>query len=76
MVLRNSVKYKVYLSNADFRMKDFIYVKIMETSESLNDKLNLNIYCFKAIHFYKVKHATIMTFLMYKSIRIYIKRPC
>ena len=34
MVLRNSVNYKVYLSNTDSRMKDLIFMNIMETNES------------------------------------------
>ena len=54
-VLRNSVNYKVYLSSTDFRMKDFIFVKIMEANKSSNDKLDLNDCCFEAIYFYKVE---------------------
>ena len=54
-VLKNSVNYKVYPSSADSRIKDFIFVKIVKTNKSSNNKSDLNNYCFKAIHFYKVE---------------------
>ena len=54
-VLRNSVNYKVYPSSVDSRMKDFIFMKIIEVNKSSNDKLDLNNYHFEAVHFYKVE---------------------
>ena len=55
IVLRNGVNYKAYPSSIDSRMKDFIFVKIIETNKFSNDKFNLNNYCLEEIHFYKVE---------------------
>ena len=54
-LLRNGVNYKVYLSSVDSKMKDFIFVKIVELNEFSSDKLDLNNFCFEAINFYKVE---------------------
>ena len=54
-MLRNNVNYKVYPSSADSKMKDIIFMKIVETSKSSNNKLYLNNYCFEVIYFYKVE---------------------
>ena len=54
-ILRNGINYKVYPSSADFKIKDFILVKIIKMNKTFNNKLDLNNYCFKAIYFYKVK---------------------
>ena len=55
IVLRNDVDYKVYPFNIDSRIKDFIFIKIIEINKSLNDKLDLNNFYFEAIYHYKVE---------------------
>lgn len=50
-MLKNGLNYKFYFFDADPRLKDFIFVKIIETNES-NKKLNLNTF-FKAVYFIK-----------------------
>ena len=51
-VARNGVNYKIYPDCSDYRMKDFIFVLLVETKTS--PKLNLDTCTFKGIHFYKV----------------------
>ena len=51
-VARNGVNYKIYPDSSDYRMKDFIFVCLVETK--LSPKSNLDTCTFKGIHFYKV----------------------
>lgn len=51
-VARNGVNYKFYPYSSDHRMKEFMFVCLVETKTS--PKLNLDTCNFKEIHFYKV----------------------
>ena len=55
-VSRNGVNYKVYPYSADYRMKDFIFVRLVETENSA--KLNLNSCKFEGVYFYKISTET------------------
>ena len=37
-VLRNRVNYKVYPANLNYRMEDYLFVKIVEMEETNNNK--------------------------------------
>ena len=52
---RNGVNYKVYPSNIDSKIKGFIFIKLTETIESTENKINFNSCHSEGIHFYKVK---------------------
>ena len=55
-VSRNGVNYKVYPYSADYRMKDFIFVRLVETENST--KLNLDSCKFESVNFYKISTET------------------
>ena len=56
-VLRNGVNYKVYPSNLNHRMEDYVFIKIVEMEENNNNNnnnINFDKCNFETIHFYKV----------------------
>ena len=55
-VAKNGLNYKIYPDSSDYRMKDFIFVCLVETETS--PKLNLDACTFEGIHFYKVNTST------------------
>ena len=55
-ILRNRVNYKIYPANLNYRIEDYVFIKIVETEENNNNNNNINFdKCnFETIYFYKV----------------------
>lgn len=53
-MLKNDINYKIYPTSIDYKIKDFIFIKIIKTIKYIKNKIKFNTYKFKRIYFYKV----------------------